>query len=770
MTSDPCSDDEIDLAQPFSGLVICCTSFPPDQRTDIANKVAELGGIHKYDLTPDATHLIVGDYNTPKYRHVARERPDVRAMAASWIEAVSERWRNDDEDMNLSMLEKEHTLRPLERCGGGCGKDEGSTTTPLLICLTGFGGEERDEIARTIVTNGAEYAGDLTRRCTHLIVQNPQGQKFAAAKSWNVPTVTLDWLKQSVARGMMLEETKFDPLLPPEERGVDAWINKDLSAARCSLGKRARKARERAREQGARKLRKTASMKKLRSQSTAMLWDDILGRRDKKNTTATVEDKETSLPSSSSVAQRRKKDKGDDDASMSFPVEEAAGAVFADCFFAIHGFDQARERVLEETIATLGGTISPTVEALLSSSSSSAVQPGTKTAHEGKLFLVVPQTSQPETHPPTGTEKVLVVTEFYVEQCLHLRRLVDPGQQVLGQPFPLFPIPGFEGLTICSAAFTGLELSQLARSVGQLGARFEPSFHPSTSLVVCRHLASMRREKLRCALEWRVPVVKADWLWDCISTGFNVPIGRYIFAELRRRYDVGSDLSTRAPPPAVPSASSSSLNNFVTAASSTMTTNKPTVLSRTHSEPAATAAAAAAKPTRQQDDEKKTTRPPNNPPLLPPPSRKDAERQALTSQLTSLIDEPAPSPSPSSPSSSHHHHHHHHRRRHLLGRAVSNASSTMSSTAAPVPAPRQAHSPSSPPPAPPATQLEYHDPQAMQCKAALVQKMTMSGVGGVVDADVDHDGASAAAAATDEPSASLGGKRGEQRRRTLRTR
>ncbi|RDA94538.1 hypothetical protein CP533_2748 [Ophiocordyceps camponoti-saundersi (nom. inval.)] len=675
MASPASSDDEIDPAQPFGGLVICCTSIPPDQRTDIANKVAELGGIHKYDLTPDATHLIVGDYNTPKYRHVARERPDVRAMAASWIEAVSERWRNDDEDMDLDLLEREHTLRPLERCGRGA--EDGCPST-LLICLTGFGGEERDDIARTIEANGAEYAGDLTRRCTHLIAKEAQGQKFKAAKSWNIPTVTLDWLKQSVARGMMLEETKFDPLSPPEVQGLDAWVNRDLSVARCSLGKRARKAKERAQEQGARKLRKTTSMKKFNSQSTATLWEEIVGRRESDATPA-AQDKEPPA-----VTRKGKKDNGDgDDALVSLPFEEPAG-VFANCYFAIHGFDEVRERVLEETIATLGGSLSPTLEGLLSSSSS-AVQPASKSQQE-KLFLIVPQTSQPDTHPPTGTEKVHVVTEFYMEQCLHRRRLVAPCQQVLGQPFPLFPIPGFEGLTICSAAFTGLELSQLARSVGQLGARFAQDFRPSTSLVVCRHLPAMRKEKLRFALEWRVPVVKADWLWECISTGFNVPIEDYIFPELRRRY-VGSNFSTTLVP-----------------------TGRP--LSRTHSEPAA------AKPKPQQGEITKTQ--------APAQSRKDAERQALTSKLTSLIDEPATSPSPS-PSSSHHHHHHHHRRRHLLGRAVSNASSTMSSTAAAATRPPQSLSP---PPPPPATQLEYHDPQAVECKAALVQKMTMNDAAG----------------------------------------
>ena len=57
-------------------------------KTDIGTKVADLGGDHKYDLTPNVTHLIAGDYDTPKYRHVAYERPDIKAMDAQWVEAV----------------------------------------------------------------------------------------------------------------------------------------------------------------------------------------------------------------------------------------------------------------------------------------------------------------------------------------------------------------------------------------------------------------------------------------------------------------------------------------------------------------------------------------------------------------------------------------------------------------------------------------------------------------------------------------------------------
>lgn len=71
-----------------------------------------MGAIHRYDLTLDVTHLVVGDYNTPKYRYVAKERPDVKPMTTDWIEAARELWIND-KAIDLEALEKEHTLPVL---------------------------------------------------------------------------------------------------------------------------------------------------------------------------------------------------------------------------------------------------------------------------------------------------------------------------------------------------------------------------------------------------------------------------------------------------------------------------------------------------------------------------------------------------------------------------------------------------------------------------------------------------------------------------------
>ncbi len=68
-----------------------------------------MGAVHSLDLTADVTHLIVGTFDTPKYKYVARERPDVRPMTIAWIEEVRELWISDEE-IDLESLETKYTL------------------------------------------------------------------------------------------------------------------------------------------------------------------------------------------------------------------------------------------------------------------------------------------------------------------------------------------------------------------------------------------------------------------------------------------------------------------------------------------------------------------------------------------------------------------------------------------------------------------------------------------------------------------------------------
>lgn len=44
---------------------------------------------------------------------------------------------------------------------------------------------------------------------THLVVREPGGSKYEAAKKWNLPAVTAAWLLQSARRGERADEREF---------------------------------------------------------------------------------------------------------------------------------------------------------------------------------------------------------------------------------------------------------------------------------------------------------------------------------------------------------------------------------------------------------------------------------------------------------------------------------------------------------------------------------------------------------------------------------
>ncbi|KAI0873303.1 hypothetical protein GGS24DRAFT_399090 [Hypoxylon argillaceum] len=536
MQSPPTSEnavDTFDSSRPFRGLVLCCTNIEADQRTEIAQRTADMGGIHKYDLTPDVTHLIVGDYNTAKYRHVAKERPDIKPMGAGWVEAVQRLWVEDHE-IDFAALENSWKLQTFE-AGGGIPNSSNPAERErqrLVCCLTGFEDSNvRAMIEDKVKTNGGEYVADLSRRVTHLIVCKPEGKKYNAARKWNICCVSVEWLHDSVERSMILNEECYDPTLPPEERGKGAWTRRDFR--RISLGKRAREDSIVSAEAGRRKLRKSASVR-MNSQSTN-LWGDILDRSAGDLSRSDDAPRESSAPAApittdpaASTTETRRP--------IGQPLPEPPSdrewpalrkGVFWGCRFFVHGFPAPKEQVLFEFLTSHGGQLSSSLEDVASSHH-------TEPLHQ--RYLLVPQTSQPDSHPQLP-EGVHIITEFFIERCIHNKTLFLPNDHVWGQPFPRFPIDGFQKLTICTAGFVNEQLNQIEKTVTQLGATYSEKLNRQVSLLVCPDLASLREQKRDLAIYHNILIVNVEWLWQCIATGCLVPWDGFQFEELTRMAD-----------------------------------------------------------------------------------------------------------------------------------------------------------------------------------------------------------------------------------------
>ncbi|TVY35341.1 S-M checkpoint control protein [Lachnellula subtilissima] len=482
-----------DFSQPLAGVVLCCTSVSEVLRTKLFEYAKQMGAICEFDLTNDVTHLIIGEsYNTPKYRYVAKERPDVKPMGLGWIEALRQLWIRD-EQIDGQALEKEHTLPTLHSLKFSMTGSEDSK---------GFyhGAAERQIIADEIEAHGAVYAGDLTKSITHLISFRTEGAKYEAAKSWKIRIVSIEWLRDSLERGMVLDEALYDPNLPQEERGKGAWDRS--KPKRTSLGKRARENGTAGSEGGKRKLRRTASTK-LNSQSESM-WGQIVGGGSVVQVAQSgqweVNGEETEQRNDQAIQNKPEQSLDTTIPKQAVETKAKLDGIFSGSRFYFHGFTPTKTQVLCSHLLPHGAEIYETIDELRS-------VPTTNTSCHN--MMIIPHDLPLSEHPelPQSQLHIETVTDWWVERCLHQKKFTDPAEHVIGRPFQVFPIEGFVGMMICSSAFSGIDLLHFKKAVELLGATYSEDMTPQSSVLVNKSLLDLRKDKLEHAQQWKFPLL-----------------------------------------------------------------------------------------------------------------------------------------------------------------------------------------------------------------------------------------------------------------------
>ena len=343
----------------------------------------------------------------------------------------------------------------------------------------------------------------------------------------------VEWLDQSLERGMILEENLFHPLLPVEKRGAGAWVRKSTSTT--SLGKRTRGAEPAGAR--SRKLRRTASAKLERE--TSGIWDNIIISESKAEVKKSEWDDE--------AEQKPGKSRGCDEIqSDSGPLMKGTKSVspseynlsgksvhrdtprkdiFSGRHFVLHGFNDKKTAVLEDHIRSRDGNICD-FEATMNAGSH---------VTDSAMYMVVPHNMPPEQYPDAGREiklRDILATELWVQRCLHRKLFEEPSSHVANLPLKCFPTPGFQELKVCSTAFQGVDLLVMATLVRTLGANYDQLFDPTTSVLVCND-AKASVEKLGHAAIWGVPAVRAEWFWDSARNGKRMPYGPYLLQPVK---------------------------------------------------------------------------------------------------------------------------------------------------------------------------------------------------------------------------------------------
>jgi DNA replication regulator DPB11 len=187
-------------------------------------------------------------------------------LKSAWLGAVHQSW-TAGEKINLQALEKEYKL-PI--------------FAGLSVCLTGFEDskllvliglpldspdtvEFRSQLECYITEYGDDYQRKLTKNVTLLIAKSPKGRKYEHAQLWHVRVVSILWVSDCVKRGMVLEESLYDPARSLEEQ-IKAVLGQEAKA-NVQLGKRLRDGDP---HQEPRKCRKQSSQLELGSAELSM--------------------------------------------------------------------------------------------------------------------------------------------------------------------------------------------------------------------------------------------------------------------------------------------------------------------------------------------------------------------------------------------------------------------------------------------------------------------------------------------------------------------
>ncbi|XP_067417850.1 DNA topoisomerase 2-binding protein 1 isoform X1 [Emydura macquarii macquarii] len=176
----------------MADVTISCTSLEKEAREEVHKYVQIMGGRVYRDLNVSVTHLIAGEVGSKKYLVAAALKKPI--LLPTWVKAL---WEKSQQGMiRYTDINMEDFVCPLFR---GC-----------TICVTGLNSVDRKEIQRLTTEHGGQYTGQLKmNECTHLIVQEPKGQKYECAKKWNVQCVSIQWFFDSIENGFCQDEAMY---------------------------------------------------------------------------------------------------------------------------------------------------------------------------------------------------------------------------------------------------------------------------------------------------------------------------------------------------------------------------------------------------------------------------------------------------------------------------------------------------------------------------------------------------------------------------------
>ncbi|XP_050376405.1 BRCT domain-containing protein At4g02110 [Argentina anserina] len=181
----------------FVGVRFFLLGFDPMNERQVRSKLVDCGGTDVGIYSPNCTHIIVD--------RITYDHPVCGAARKEGKTVVTALWVHHSFDVGMLLDAAAIIYRPLKHLNGIPGAKN------LLICLTGYQGQDRDDIMTMVNLMGAQFSKPLVAsRVTHLICYKFEGEKYKLAKQLpQIKIVNHRWLEDCLRDWVLLQEDKY---------------------------------------------------------------------------------------------------------------------------------------------------------------------------------------------------------------------------------------------------------------------------------------------------------------------------------------------------------------------------------------------------------------------------------------------------------------------------------------------------------------------------------------------------------------------------------
>ncbi|KAL8542182.1 hypothetical protein ACS0TY_003153 [Phlomoides rotata] len=513
---------------PFSGLTICVSGIPADERKEIEKLVIQNGGTYSAELTKRCSHLISpeGDkYKVSKrwghqyivnkkwfHQSVARRAclieesyPVQGSSSSSALKTLEQNSQSkgirysqctsssmpsasdfETKTSEVSPISKEGDEPPaatqdsdsdFARCTADDSQNEDDDLylSECRILLVGFEASEFRKLVDMVRQGGGSRYVSVREKLTHVVVGNPSESEIKEIRSLAafgvISIVKRVWLEECTLKKkevpVVQSHIAYDLLLPK-----DSVIFIKATATR------------------------TAGLKHGKSSVSQLVDDNILENRNIKSDVLFGLNRETKLEVHSRVSNGSKHIK--------------SSTVFKGKLFRFSSSFPGKQR--------------PEIVLWINKGGGEVVDDQTgKNVH----FIVESHGVSPSL---TNSARITYVTTHWIYSCLEDGCLLDISSYILYSPLSCkLPLPGLEGYRLCVSQYDVKERKLLRNLCHVIGVKYGEKLTKKVTHLLCKFTDG---DKFGAACRWGIHVATAEWVYACAMQNKVVELKEFYPKEL----------------------------------------------------------------------------------------------------------------------------------------------------------------------------------------------------------------------------------------------